>query len=51
VYRIEVAGIRAAGYPSVRRSSVAYLVPYNQLSNKMQQVQRQGGRIVSVSPA
>jgi phycocyanin-associated rod linker protein len=51
VYRIEVAGIKAAGYPNVRRSSVAYLVPYNQLSYKMQQIQRQGGRIVSVSPA
>jgi len=51
VYRLEVAGIRAPGYPGVRRSSVAYLVPYNQLSSKMQQIQRQGGRIVSVSPA
>ncbi|NJO42021.1 MAG: photosystem I reaction center subunit XII [Cyanobacteria bacterium CRU_2_1] len=51
VYRLEVAGIRAPGYPSVRRSSVAYLVPYNQLSYKMQQIQRQGGRIVSVTPA
>lgn len=51
VYRIEVAGIRAAGYPAVRRSSTAYLVPYNQLSYKMQQIQRQGGKIVSVSPA
>lgn len=51
VYRLEVAGIRAPGYPGVRRSSVAYLVPYNQLSYKMQQIQRQGGRIVSVTPA
>lgn len=51
VYRIEVAGIKAAGYPNVRRSSVAYLVPYNQLSYKLQQVQRQGGRVVSVTPA
>ncbi len=51
VYRIEVAGIRQPGYPSVRRSSTAYLVPYEQLSNKMQQIQRVGGRIVSVTPA
>lgn len=51
VYRIEVAGIRSPGYPSVRRSSTAYLVPYEQLSSKMQQIQRTGARIVSISPA
>jgi phycocyanin-associated rod linker protein len=51
VYRIEVAGLYGRGYPSLRRSSTAYLVPYNQLSYKMQQLQRQGGRIVSVTPA
>lgn len=51
VYRLEVAGIRGAGYPSVRRSSTAYLVPFDQLLPKMQQIQRQGGRIVSVKPA
>lgn len=51
VYRMEVAGIRGSGYPSVRRSSTAYLVPYEQLSAKMQQVQRTGGRIVSITPA
>lgn len=51
VYRIEVAGVRAPGFPSVRRSSTAFLVPYEQLSAKMQQVQRTGARIVSVTPA
>jgi phycocyanin-associated rod linker protein len=51
MFRLEVAGIRGAGYPSVRRSSTAYLVPYNQLLPRMQQIQRQGGKIVSVSPA
>jgi len=51
VYRIEVAGIRQPGYPSVRRSSVAYLVPYENLSNKIQQVIRTGGKIISVNPA
>lgn len=51
VYRLEVAGIRAPGYPSVRRSSTAFLVPYNKLFDKMQQVKRQGGKIVSVAPA
>ncbi|MGA9379469.1 MAG: phycobilisome linker polypeptide [Phormidium sp.] len=51
VYRLEVAGIRQPGYPGVRRSSVAYLVPYENLSNKMQQVIRAGGKIISVTQA
>jgi phycocyanin-associated rod linker protein len=51
IYRMVVAGIRNPGYPSVRRSSTAYLVPYEQLSQKMQQVQRVGAKIVSITPA
>lgn len=51
VYRIEVAGIRQPGYPGVRRSSTAFLVPYENLSNKMQQIIRAGGKIVSVTSA
>lgn len=55
VYRLEVAGLRAGGsgvgYPKLRRSSTAYLVPYDQLLARMQQIQKQGGRIVSVAPA
>lgn len=51
VYRLEVTGLRAPGYPSVRRSSTAFFVPYERLSDKLQQIQRQGGKIVSVTPA
>jgi phycocyanin-associated rod linker protein len=51
VYRIEVAGIRQPGYPGVRRSSTAFLVPYENLSNKMQQILKTGGKIISVTPA
>lgn len=51
VYRLEVVGIRQPGYPSVRRSSTAYLVPLDKMLPKMQQIQRSGGRIVSVTPA
>ncbi len=51
VYRIEVSSLRGPGYPQLRRSSTAYLVPYERLSEKMQQIQRQGGKIVSVTPA
>jgi len=51
VYRIEVTSLRGPGYPKLRRSSTAYLVPYERLSDKMQQIQRQGGKIVSITPA
>jgi phycocyanin-associated rod linker protein len=51
IYRLEVSGIRNPGYPKVRRSSVAYLIPYEQMLPKMQQIHRMGGTIVSVTPA
>lgn len=51
VYRIEVTSLRGPGYPKLRRSSTAFIVPYERLSEKMQQIQRQGGKIVSVTPA
>jgi phycocyanin-associated rod linker protein len=49
VYRIEVTGIRSPGYPSVRRSSTAFIVPYERLSDKIQQIHKQGGKIVSIT--
>ncbi|OUL26673.1 MULTISPECIES: phycobilisome linker polypeptide [unclassified Nostoc] len=51
VYRIEVTGIRSPGYPSVRRSSTAFIVPYERLSDKIQQIHKLGGKIVSVTSA
>ncbi|KAF3883884.1 MULTISPECIES: phycobilisome linker polypeptide [Nostocales] len=51
VYRVEVAGLLSPGYPKVRRSSTAIFVPYERLSEKLQQLQRQGGKIVSINPA
>jgi phycocyanin-associated rod linker protein len=51
VYRIEVSGLLSPGYPKVRRSSTAIFVPYERLSEKLQQLQRQGGKIVSINPA
>jgi len=51
VYRLEVTGILQPGYPKVRRSSTALLVPYERLSEKIQQITKKGGRIVSVTPA
>lgn len=51
VYRIEVTAIRGSGYPSVRRSTTAIIVPYERLSDKIQQIHRQGGKIVSITSA
>jgi phycocyanin-associated rod linker protein len=51
VYRIEVTSLRGQGYPKIRRSSNVFIVPYERLSEKMQQIHRQGGKIVSINPA
>jgi phycocyanin-associated rod linker protein len=50
LYRIEVAGRNQPRYPNVRRINQAFIVPYEELSNQMQQVLRQGGKIASVTP-
>lgn len=50
LYRVEVAGVFGAGYPSVRRVNQAFVVPYEELSNRMQQVLKKGGKIASVTP-
>lgn len=50
LYRVEVAAINGPGYPKVRRSNKAVIIPYEELSNHMQRVQRQGGRIASITP-
>jgi phycocyanin-associated rod linker protein len=50
-YRIEVTAIRSPGYPSVRRSSTVFIVPYERLSAKIQQIHKLGGKIVSVTSA
>jgi phycocyanin-associated rod linker protein len=51
VYRLEVTGFLQPGYPKVRRNSTAFLVPYEQLSQKIQQITKKGGKIVSVTQA
>lgn len=48
--RVEVSGIRTGGYPSVRRSSKAFIVPVDDLSSQMQKFQRMGGKIASITP-
>jgi phycocyanin-associated rod linker protein len=51
LYRVEVAAISKPGYPSVRRSSKALIVPYEELNNTLQQINRLGGKIASITPA
>ena len=50
LFRVEVAGIRTGGYPNVRHSSRAFIVPYEDLSSQMQKFQRLGGKIASITP-
>ncbi len=51
LYRIEVSGQRLPGYPSIRRSSRALVVPYEELSQTLQRINKSGGRIASITPA
>lgn len=51
-YRIRVIeGAKAGRRTRVRLSNKEYLVPYEQLSNKLQEINRQGGQVTSITPA
>lgn len=50
LFRVEVAGISGPGYPKVRRVNKAVIIPYEELTPHMQRVQRQGGKIASITP-
>lgn len=51
VYRVEVMGANLPRYPKVRRVNTVYLVPYEKLSAKLQQINKLGGRVTSISQA
>ncbi len=51
LYRIEVTGRRFPGYPSIRRSNRVLVVPYENLSQTLQQINSSGGRVASIAPA
>jgi phycocyanin-associated rod linker protein len=51
LFRVEVAAISAPGYPKVRRSNKAIIVPLEQLNNTLQQIHRLGGKVASITPA
>jgi phycocyanin-associated rod linker protein len=50
LFRVEVAGITGPGYPKVRRVNKAVIVPFEELTNHMQRVLKQGGKIASITP-
>jgi phycocyanin-associated rod linker protein len=49
MFRVEVAGISGPGYPKVRRANKAVVISYEELNAHMQRVQRQGGKIASIT--
>jgi phycocyanin-associated rod linker protein len=51
LFRVEIAAISAPGYPKVRRSNKAIIVPLEQLNNTLQQIHRLGGKVASITPA
>ncbi|MBD2356251.1 phycobilisome linker polypeptide [Tolypothrix sp. FACHB-123] len=51
LYRIEVTGISLPRYPRVRRSNKEFIVPYEQLSSTLQQINKLGGKVASITLA
>jgi phycocyanin-associated rod linker protein len=51
IYRIEVSAMNLPRYPKVRRVSKAWLVPYDQLSETLQKINKMGGKVASISLA
>jgi len=51
LYRIEVAGATLPRYPKVRRINREFIVPYEQLSNTLQQINKLGGKVASITLA
>lgn len=50
LFRVEVAGIDKPRYPKVLRVNKAVVIPFEELTFHMQRVQRQGGKIASITP-
>lgn len=51
IVRVEVSSLSTPRYPRVRRSNRTFFVPVSRLSQKMQEIQRMGGKIASITPA
>jgi phycocyanin-associated rod linker protein len=51
LFRVSVMQADRGGSPQIRRSMQEYLVSYEQLSPTLQRLNKQGGRIASITPA
>lgn len=51
IYRIEISSMNLPRYPKVRRISKAWLVPYEQLSETLQKINKMGGKVASITLA
>lgn len=51
IYRVEVASLNLPRYPKVRRINRALLVPYSELSQTLQKINKMGGKIASITVA
>lgn len=51
LYRVEISGLCLPRYPRIRQSSRVLIVSYDQLSKTLQKVNKEGGKVASVTPA
>jgi len=51
LYRVRVIQTASSFSPVVRRTATELLVPYEQLSSKLQQLNRQGSKVMTITPA
>ena len=51
LYRVTAMQGSAKFAPQVRRTTNEYLVPYEQLSSRLQQINKRGGKVVSITAA
>jgi len=51
LYRVTAMQGAAKFSPQVRRTTTEYLVPYEQLSSRLQQINKRGGKVVSITTA
>jgi phycocyanin-associated rod linker protein len=51
LYRVTAMQASAKFSPQVRRTTTEYLVPYDQLSSRLQQINKGGGKVVSITTA
>lgn len=51
IMRIEVAALSTPRYPRIRRSNRTFFVPVSRMNEKLQEINRMGGRVASITPA